>query len=110
MESQCVRVPLKPGTTQRFVDWIGAVQHREAEMLHAMRQEGLRFELLVLQRGDAEDALLFFLQARDLTAAQQAFATSELDIDIETRRIIAACWDTARAEVLEVLLVLATDG
>ena len=75
-------------------------------MLHAMQQEGVRFELMALQSGAEEDALLFFMQARDLNAAQRAFATSELAIDQETRRIIGECWDTERASALDVLLAL----
>ncbi|MCA9633419.1 MAG: hypothetical protein KC766_37475 [Myxococcales bacterium] len=106
MQSQCVRVPLKPGATQQFVDWLGSVRHREAEMLHAMQQEGVHFELMALQRGETEDTLLFFMQARDLAAAQNAFASSQLPIDVETRNVIESCWDTARASVLEVLLTL----
>lgn len=106
METQCVRVPLRPGKTKQFVNWIASVRHREAEMLHAMQQEGVRFELMALQSGAEEDALLFFMQARDLNAAQRAFATSELAIDQETRRIIGECWDTERASALDVLLAL----
>src|SRR5688500_4895022 len=104
MEAQCVRIPLKPGTTQRFRAWVAESAARREEMLASMGREGVVAEAMFLDCGPGGDALVFYLRAHDLREAQAQFAASELPIDLETRRIIEECWDTAQARPLEVLL------
>jgi hypothetical protein len=107
MQSQCVRIPLKQGKTQRFLDWIQSVQHREPEMLESMRAEGVTFECMFLERTEtAGDSLVFYMRATDLAEAQRRFALSTLAIDVETRALIAECWDTERAALLTPCLEL----
>ena len=115
MQSQCLRIPLLSGKTQRFVEWIGEMNQRQDEMLESMRREGLIAEAMFLSRGAAGDAIILYMQARDLAHAQQVFAASTLAVDLDTRLIIQECWDVARAEPLDVLLelvgpVIADDG
>ena len=73
-----------------------------------MREEGVAFEALLLDRADDEDAILFYMRAESLEKAQQAFARSQLAIDVETRQIIEDCWDVARAKPLALCLELQT--
>lgn len=106
MQTQCVKIPFLSGKTQRFIDWIASATGRRAEMLESMRAEGVAAEAMFLERGSTEDALIFYMRARDLARAQQVFASSELHIDRETRAIIEECWDVTRARPLDVLLDL----
>lgn len=106
MQSQCVKVPIIAGKTQRFVDWMVEVSGRKEEMLASMRIEGVRAEAMFLERFPGGDSLVFYMQADDLARAQQVFASSTLAIDAVTRAIIDECWDVARARPLEVLLEL----
>ena len=107
METQCVRIPLRKGETERFLNWIQSVQSRKAEMLESMRAEGISFECMFLERNEAGDSIVFYMQAESLAEAQRAFAESMLPIDVETRSIIATCWDVARTSVLVPCLELA---
>ena len=109
METQCVRIPLCAGETERFLDWIRSIQNRKTEMLEAMRAEGVSFEFIFLEKSDGGDSVVFYMQAGSLADAQRAFAESTLAIDVETRAMIAACWDTGRASVLTPCLELAAD-
>lgn len=100
METRCVRIPLKAGKTEPFLAWIQSLSGREDEMLEAMQMEGVAFEAIFLERGEQGDSIVFYMRAADLNRAQTAFAESTLSIDVETRDMIAACWDTARAALL----------
>ena len=106
METQCVRVPLKPGKTDRFLAWLDAVRPRVAEMHESMKREGVVFEAMFLERAESGDSVVFYMRAKDLAAAQTAFSSSKLPIDIETQSTIAESWDTSRAVPLTVCLEL----
>lgn len=110
MESQCVRIPLKTGQTERFVAWVTSVQRRKPEMLEAMRAEGVSFECIFLERGGRGDSIIFYMQAVNLAEAQRKFAESPLAIDAETRSIIAECWDTTHASLLTPCLELTAEA
>ena len=109
MESQCVRIPLKAGQTERFIEWIRSIQGRKREMLEAMAAEGVSFEAIFLERGVPADSIVFYMRAENLAEAQRRFAGSTLAIDVETRSIIAECWDTTGAAVLTPCLELTAD-
>lgn len=112
METRCVRIPLKEGRTDRFLAWLDAVRARTAEMHESMKGEGVVFEAIFLERGAAPpsggagDSIVFYMRARDLSAAEAAFAQSTLPIDVETRAMIAECWDVERASALTPCLEL----
>lgn len=106
METQCVRIPLKPGKTDRFLIWLDTVRPRVAEMHESMTREGVVFEAMFLERAESGDAIVFYMRAKNLAAAQAAFASSALPIDVETQATINECWDTSRAAPLVVCLEL----
>ncbi len=111
METQCVRIPLRRGETERFLSFIRAAQARKAEMLESMQAEGVVFECIFLERQAEQDSIIFYMQAENLEKAQRAFAESRLPIDVETRAMIAACWDVERTSLLQPCLELAVpDG
>ena len=106
MQTQCLRIPIIAGKTERFLEWVSAVQSRQREAFEAMSGEGVIAEAVMLERGAAGDAVVYYQRARDLERAQQVFASSNLPIDRETRAMIDECWDVARIQPLEVLLDL----
>ncbi len=75
-------------------------------MHESMKREGVAFEAIFLERGQGGDAIVSYMRAQDLTAAQTAFAQSTLPIDVETRAMIAECWATDQASPLAVCLEL----
>jgi len=106
MQTQCLRIPLLPGKTPRFLEWVSLVRGREREAFEAMTGEGAVAEALFLERGSAGDSVVYYMRARDLERAAQVFAASQLPIDRETRAMIDECWDVARIQALDVLLDL----
>ena len=70
METQCVRIPLCAGETERFLDWIRSIQNRKTEMLEAMRAEGVSFEFIFLEKSDGGDSVVFYMQAGSLADAR----------------------------------------
>lgn len=106
MQAQCVRIPILPGKTQRFIDWLSSIASRREEMVAAMRAEGVVAETICIERGQHGDAVIFYMRAHDIAHAQRTAATSALPIDRETRSIIAECWDVAAARHLDVALEL----
>lgn len=106
MQTQCLKIPLYPGQTPRFLEWVSLVRGREREAFEAMSAEGAVAEALFLERSAAGDAVVYYMRARDLEHAARVFAASERPIDRETRSMIEACWDVAGIRALEVLLDL----
>ncbi len=106
METQCVRIPLRPEKTGRFLAWLAEARDRKAEMLNSMKAEGVVFEAFFLERGIDSDSVLFYMRARSLADAQAAFGRSTLSIDREARAMMEECWDVDSANALEVLLEL----
>lgn len=106
MQSQCLRIPLIPGKTQRFLDWASRIAGRQREAFEAMSGEGAVAEAIGLERNTTGDWLVYYMRARDLARAAEVFAASELPIDRETRAMIDECWDVARIQPLEMVLEL----
>ena len=106
MQTQFLRIPLLPGKTPRFLEWVALVRGREREAFEAMSGEGAVAEALFLERGSAGDSVVYYMRALDLERAAQVFAASQLPIDRETRAMIGECWDVARIQALDVLLDL----
>jgi hypothetical protein len=106
MQTQCLKIPLLPGKTPRFLDWVSHVRGRERDAFEAMSAEGAVAEALFLERSPAGDAVVYYMRARDLEHAAQVFAASERPIDRATRAMIEECWDVPGIRALEVLLDL----
>jgi Family of unknown function (DUF6176) len=106
MQTQCLKIPLIAGKTQRFLDWAVEIHGRQREAFEAMSGEGVVAEAIILERGEAGDFVVYYMRARDLERASQVFAASTLPIDRATRTMIEECWDVARIRALDVLLDL----
>ena len=105
-ETQCIRIPLRAGQTDRFLAWVRSMQGREAEQLDAMRAEGVSFESIFLETSERGDSIIFYIKAASLLEMQRVFALSTRTIDVEARAMIEACWDTEHATVLAPCLEL----
>ena len=93
---QCLRIKLKPGTTDRMVHFLKSLKDRDAEVRKSLQAEGILEESLFLDRTEAGDFLVFLTRAENLEAAAAAFQSSELPLDVETRTLIAETWESAR--------------
>ena len=102
---QCVRVPIRPGHTDRVAGWIRSLDNRRDEVCEALEAEGIDQEIVLLEREDPEDHLLILTAAEDIAAANRAFQESTLPVDTEFRTLMAEALDVSRVRHTEVLLV-----
>jgi hypothetical protein len=99
VESQCVKVRLRPGSIERVHEWAGELHRRSDEVLETLRDEGVLVEAAFLDRTPEGDYLIYFMKARSLEAAQQAGRRSTHAIDRYHQRFKADAWESV--EVLE---------
>ncbi|MBL8985011.1 MAG: hypothetical protein JNJ80_01985 [Gemmatimonadetes bacterium] len=92
---QCLRIKLRPGTTDRMVSFLRGLRDRPAEVQASLALEGMTRESLFLERTEQGDYLVFYSRAVDLARAAAAFQTSQLPLDQETMRLIAETWESA---------------
>lgn len=103
-EVQCLRIELVPGTADRVADFMRGLKDRSEEVARSLEAEGIISETLFLDRTEEGDFLVFITRAGDLQAAAEAFQSSTLPLDVETRRLIAETWKSVRP--LELLVDL----
>ena len=93
---QCLKIRLEDGATERVVEFIEEIRHREEEVQASLAREGIRAEALFLERGDPADYLIFITWAEDLEAASRVFRESTAPLDRDTREWIDATWAEVR--------------
>lgn len=102
MQSQCVKVPLLPGKTARFLAWVQENKGRRGEMIESMKREGVMAEAMFLERGATGDFVVHYMKAESLAHVAEVFEKSKEPIDIGARAMIQECWDTANTIYLNV--------
>ena len=93
---QCLRIRLRPGTTDRMADFLRGLADRPDEVAQSLAAEGIERESLFLDRAPDGDHLIFITRADDLEAAAEAFQNSQLPLDVETRELISETWQEVR--------------
>jgi hypothetical protein len=102
-QSQCLKIKLKEGQTERFVSWARSLASRSEEVRRTLAAEGMLVEALCLERSAEGDFLVLYTRARDLVEANRAMMASQDPFDVETRQLMAETWDTTNVRSLEVL-------
>ena len=101
MESQCIKIKLKSGKTEQFLDWAKTLSLRSSEVREALSSEGMNSELLLLDRSSDGDYVILYTRAKNLAEANTAFERSVLKLDQEAKKIMAETWDLSSVRVLE---------
>lgn len=104
MESQCIRVKLRPGKTDQFLNWAKTLSSRTAEVAESLALEGMSAEYLFLERAEDGDYVILYTKARNLVEANAAFERSQLKLDQEAKKVMAETWDFSTAKQVERLL------
>jgi hypothetical protein len=103
-ETQCLKIKLKPGKTEAFLNWASSLPERRDEVRKALESGGVITEQIFLERGPQGDYLIFYMKAESLARANIAFTESTLPLDIETKKVIAETWETEGIRGLEVIV------
>jgi hypothetical protein len=101
MQVQCLRVKLREGATDQFVNWAKELYNRMDNVYEALKNETMVVESIFLDRCDDGDYLVFYTRAEDLVKANEAMQSSDNQLDKEAIEIIQKTWESAKP--LEVL-------
>lgn len=101
MQLQCLRVKLREGTTDYFVNWTKELYNKMDKVYEALKNETMVVESIFLERCEDGDYLVFYTRAEDLVKANEAMQKSDNPVDKEALEIIQKTWESAKP--LEVL-------
>lgn len=105
-QSECIKVRLKPGMTDKFVEWAKQVSHRPDEAKRYMSEQGILAEHIFLERSPEGDFAIVYWNVEDLAKAKSAFQSSTTKIDWEMMEIVDSTWDRSQVARLEPVLEL----
>jgi hypothetical protein len=72
---------IHPGKTERLKTWYRELEHRKAEVLETLENEGVRQEIAFIVPTEHGDMLAVFSESDDPDGARAAFASSPFEID-----------------------------
>jgi Family of unknown function (DUF6176) len=105
-QSECIKVRLKPGMTDKFLDWAKQVSNRPDEAKRYMSEQGVLAEHIFLERSAEGDFVIVYWNVEDLAKARSAFQASTRKIDLEMMEIVDSTWDRSQVARLERVLEL----
>src|ERR1700722_221626 len=105
-QSECIKVRLKPGMTDKFVEWAKQVSNRIDEAKRDMREQGILSEHIFLERSPGGDFVIVYWNVEDLAKARSAFQSSPKKMDLEMMEIVVSTWDRSQVARLEPVLEL----
>jgi len=105
-QSECIKVRLKPGMTDKFVQWARQVSTRIDEAKRDMREQGILAEHIFLERSSEGDFVIVYWNVEDLAKARTAFLSPPRKIDLEMMEIVDSTWDRSQVARLEHVLEL----
>lgn len=105
-QSECIKVRLKPGMTDKFLDWAKQVSNRPDEAKRYMSEQGVLAEHIFLERSAEGDFVIVYWNVEDLAKARSAFQASARKIDLEMMEIVDSTWDRSQVARLERVLDL----
>jgi hypothetical protein len=81
--------------------WMAELVARREEVLESFRREGMRQEKAYLLDLDDGPLLIYLMDAEDIDVAGEAYQSSDLPIDLDHRRTLAALLeDSLPADVI----------
>ncbi len=105
-QSECIKVRLKPGMTDKFLEWAKQVSNRPDEAKRYMSEQGVLAEHIFLERSAEGDFVIVYWNVEDLAKARSAFQASTRKIDLEMMEIVDSTWDRSQVARLERVLEL----
>ena len=91
-ETQLLKVRIRPGMTERVIEFLRSLRERKDAALEAMRREGVTVESLFLERRDEGDYLYYYVKAKDLAHANDVNLQATDSLTLEIRAFISETW------------------
>ena len=105
-QSECIKVRLKPGMTERFVTWARQVPNRVVEVAECKSDQGILAEHIFLERSAEGDFIIFYCQAEDMAKARETLQKSKRRLDLEMIEMVDSTWDRSQVARLEPIMEL----
>ncbi|HLP43206.1 MAG TPA: DUF6176 family protein [Fibrobacteria bacterium] len=100
-QTQLLKIRIRPGKTDRVVEFLRDLADRKDDSLEALRREGMMVESLFLERRDEADYLYYYVKARDLAHANEINLQSSDPLTLAIRDFVSETWgDVASPEPL----------
>jgi hypothetical protein len=103
-QSECIRIRLKPGMTDKFLEWTKQIPDRMDEVRVTMREQGIIAEHIFLERTPERDFIIFYCKAEDMAKTKAVFQNSDRKIDLEMIEMIDLTWDRSHVSRLQPVL------
>ena len=87
----------------RLREWISGLAQRRDEVLEALDSEKILDEAVFMSEENGTHALYIYSRAEDLSASAEAFAASQLQVDVEFRDLMQECLDFSGARPVQCL-------
>lgn len=87
---QVVFQRIHPDQVEQLRGWMSELMRRQVEVLETFRQEGMRHEVAYLLHAADGPVLVYAMEAEDMERAWAAYEASQLPIDLEHHRVLAA--------------------
>lgn len=81
LETQCVKIKLKPGSLSRVEEWASELKRRSLEVLQTLQDEGVIIESVFLDRTDQGDFLIYYMKAENFEKVREVAERSTHAID-----------------------------
>lgn len=104
-ETQCLRIKLKKGTTQKVREWCKKFQ-THPELGDVLEQESVIVETLMLDEQEDATYLIFYLKAESLEKANDFLTKTQHPINDLSNAFMQECWDMTDVKILEPILDL----
>lgn len=85
LETRCVKIKLKPGSSDRLREWAAEINSRSEEALEALRDEGVIVESAFLDSSDEGDFLIYYMKAENMEKSRAVAKKSDRSIDATTK-------------------------
>jgi len=100
-EVKLVKLRIKKGQKQRWLEWCEEARRRSKEVLQTLENEGIISESCFLS--EDENAIYYFMESKDFKKAYDVYRRSPLPIDREHQSAQEKTLDVKNSRELKVL-------
>ena len=97
MDTQCVKIRLKPDSIERVREWASELRARPDEVMATLRDEGVVVESAFLDSTADGEFLIYYVKAKSMEAAQEAVQRSTHPIDTYHQHFKTDTWEAERS-------------
>jgi len=90
-EATLVKQEVDPQKAPKLKRWLEEVSNRTDEAVETLQDEGVATESVFLAESTHGMVLVTYIEAEDLQEAQEAFAESTHEIDVEHKQVLQEC-------------------